>query len=109
LHHLEAPAFTQDNVLCWNSDVLEDEMGVSMRRVVISIHRQHALHLDAGRICRYDDDRLLLVLVRMIWIRLAQHDVDFAPWISSTADPPFLQYLESARSHSSMWCTYLSI
>jgi hypothetical protein len=109
LHHLEAPAFTEDNVLCWHSDVFEDEMGMPMWRVVISIHRQHALHLDAGRICRYDDDRLLLVLVRMIWIRLAQHNVDFAPWVSRTADPPFLPYLPSAKSHPSMWYTYLSI
>jgi hypothetical protein len=49
LHDFEAPRLSQDNVVCRNAYVLEDQVGVTMWRFVVAVHRQHALDLDALR------------------------------------------------------------
>ncbi|KAJ8105271.1 hypothetical protein OPT61_g10280 [Boeremia exigua] len=50
----------------------------------------HALDLDAGGVGRHDNNRLLLVLVGVVGVRLAQHNVHGAAWVAGTTDPPFL-------------------
>ena len=61
LRDLEAAAFAEQQVLDRHAHVLEQHLGVAVRRVVVAEHRQHAHDLDAGRVERNEDLRLLLV------------------------------------------------
>jgi hypothetical protein len=90
LHDFEAASFSEDNVLGWHTHVLEDQVCVSVGRVVVAVDREHALNFNAGGIGWHNDDRLLLVPVRMVGIGLAQHNVDLASWVSGAGNPPFL-------------------
>ena len=50
LRDLEAAAFAEQHVLDRHLHILEQDLAVAVRRVVIAEHRQHALDLHAGRI-----------------------------------------------------------
>lgn len=71
LHYLEAAAVSKNNVRCWNSHILEDEVGVAMGSVVVAVYREHALDFDSRRVGWHDDNRLLLVFVWVVGVGLA--------------------------------------
>ena len=52
LRDLEAAAFAEQKVAGRHAHILEQNIGVAVRRVVIAEHRQHAQHLHAGRVER---------------------------------------------------------
>lgn len=96
LHDFKPPSFTQHYILSWDAHVLENEMRMAVRCIIVPIHREHALYFDPRRVSWDNDNRLLFVFVWVVWIRFAEHDVDFAAWIACTAYPPFLYTLTSA-------------
>ena len=63
LRDLEAAALAEQQVLDRHLHVLEYDLGMTVRRVVIAEHRQHALDLDAGHVALDQDLRLLAVAV----------------------------------------------
>ena len=71
-----------------NADVLQQHLGVAVRRVVEAEHRQHLLDLDARGVERHQDLRLLL-MARRLRIGLAHHDRDLAARIADAGRPPF--------------------
>ncbi len=88
LRDLEAAAFAEQDVFLRHANVFQQNLGVTVRRVVKAKHRQHLLHLDAGGIERNEDLRLRLVL-RRIRIGLAHQDRDLAAGIADARRPPF--------------------
>src|SRR5260370_36560732 len=88
LRDLEAPALTEQHIVGRKPDILENILGVAMRRLIIAKNRQHPLDHDAGVRERHQDHRLPPVTVRVVGIRLAHHDYDLTTWIESTGGPP---------------------
>ena len=64
LRDLEAPALAEQHVRRRHAHVVELDLHVPVRRVVIAEHRQVPLDRDARRIERHQDHRLLLVASR---------------------------------------------
>lgn len=85
---LEASAPAKYQVSQRHVDIVVDYLRVALRCVIIP----HDLHLtndfDAGSIGRDDHDALLLVRIGIIWITLAEHEVDLRPGVSRAADVP---------------------
>ena len=61
LRDLEAAAFAEQHVRRRHAHVLERDLRVPVRRIVVAEHRQHAADGDARRVHRHEDHRLLLV------------------------------------------------
>ena len=87
LRDLEAAALAQQQVVGRHAHVAQDDFGVAVGRVVIAEHRQHPHHLDARRIQRHQDLRLLLV-ARRVWVALAHDDGDLAARVAHARRPP---------------------
>ena len=87
LRDFEAAAFAEQDAARRHAHVVEADFHVTVRRVVVAEHRQRPQHLDAGRIGRHQDHRLLRV-ARRLRVGLAHEDVDLAARIAGTADPP---------------------
>ena len=47
LRDLKTPALAEQDVFGGNADVLQEHLGVAVRRIVIAEHRQHLLDLEA--------------------------------------------------------------
>src|SRR5919197_128485 len=90
LRDLEAAALAEQQVGRGHPHVLEQHLAVAVRRVVVAEHLQHADHLDARRVARHDDHRLLLVLVGILRIRLAHEDEDLAARVADPRRPPLV-------------------
>ncbi len=58
LRDLKTAALAEQNVFLGNANVLEQHLGMAVRRVVVAEHRQHLFDLDAGRVERHQDLRL---------------------------------------------------
>lgn len=71
LHYFEAATLAENDVGCWDSDVLEDEVRVAVGSVVVAVYGEHALDFNAGGIGWNNDDGLLLVFVWMVRVRLS--------------------------------------
>lgn len=108
LHHLESTALSENDVLGWDTHVFEYQVGVAMGSVVVAVYTEHPLDGDACGIGRDNNDRLLLILVRVIRIGFAQDNVDLASGVSSTGYPPFL-YMLSDKFNTKVGIHYLSI
>ncbi|MNQ78174.1 hypothetical protein D3C85_930770 [compost metagenome] len=85
----EAASFAQQDVFVRHPDVFKQHFGVTMRRIVVTEHRQRTHNLHAGGIDRHQNHRVLGVAWR---VRIAQphENQDFAAWVASTRGPPFL-------------------
>jgi hypothetical protein len=90
LDDLEAAPFAQHELRCRHPDVVEADVAVAVRGVVVAVHVQHAVDGDAGKAGRYQDDGLLPVGVRVARVRLAHGEVELAAGIPSAGRPPFL-------------------
>src|SRR5260370_16250600 len=87
LRDLKAPALAKQDIAGGNADVLQQHLGVAVRRVVETQHREHLLDLDAFGVERHQDLRLLLV-ARRVRIGLAHTARDLSPGISAAPPPP---------------------
>ena len=87
---LEATSGTKDHVLCWYSNVVELQVAVTVRCIIVSEDGQHAFNSDAGSGGWNEDDGLLEVWVLILGVGLAHDDVDLAAWVAGAAGPPFL-------------------
>ncbi|MNL37051.1 hypothetical protein D3C87_1591720 [compost metagenome] len=83
LSDFEAASFTQQDVFVRHPHVFEMHFGVTMRRVVITEHRQRAHDLHAWRVHRHQNHRVL-GMARRIRIAQAHEDQDLAARIAST-------------------------
>src|SRR5919202_1333698 len=83
----EALALAPDNVLRRDMDMVERDLGVAVRRVVVAEERERALDRHARRVERDEDHRLLLV-ARRLRIGAAHHDRDLAARIACAGTPP---------------------
>ena len=91
LDDFEPAALTEDHVGRGDADIVEEELAVAVRRVVVPKHRQHALGADPRRVGRDEDDRLPLVHLWVVRRRLAHHHVDLAAQVAGAGGPPFLE------------------
>ena len=88
LRDLEAAPFAEEHIGCRHAHVLQLDLHVAVRRVVVAEHRQVAQDLDALRLGGHQNHRLLAVPRRVVGICLAHHDVDLAARIAGAARPP---------------------
>ncbi|ACG79582.1 regulatory protein, TetR [Phenylobacterium zucineum HLK1] len=88
LADLEPAPLAQDQALLdRHAHVLEHDLGVAVRGVVVAEHRQHPDHLDAGRVHR--DQHLALLLVQGgVRVGLAHDDGHLAARVAHAARPP---------------------
>jgi hypothetical protein len=77
LGNLETAALTEDHVAERHLHVVEHDFRVAVRRIIIAEDRQHAYHVDAGRIC-FDENLGLLPVLVAFGISLAHDDQDLA-------------------------------
>ncbi len=90
LHDFVTSALAQDNgFVRAHSHVLERDVSVTVRRVVVPVHAEHAVHGNSRRVGRHEQHALLLVLVRVGWVGLAHDNEDFAAVVAGARGPPF--------------------
>ena len=87
LGDLETAALAQQDIRGRYPHVLELDLGVAVRRVVIAEHRQGPEYFDARGVHGHQDHRLLAVLVGRR-IGLAHEDEDLAARIGGARSPP---------------------
>jgi hypothetical protein len=80
--------FAEQHVGGRDAHILELDLHMAVRRIVIAVDGERALDRDAGRVERDQHHRLLLVLSRAR-VGLAHHDRDLAARIACAARPPF--------------------
>src|SRR5215211_1586394 len=85
----EALALVPDDVLLRYAHVVEGDLRVPVRGVVVAEDGEGPLYLYARRIER-DQDHGLLLVARRVRVRLAHEDGDLAPRVSCPRDPPLL-------------------
>ena len=81
---LETTALAKNNVIQWHTDVLEEDVAVAVRGVVVAKDTEHAVDGDSRGVCRNEDDALLLVWAGVVWVGLAHCDVDLAARVTGT-------------------------
>ena len=84
LNNLEATALTKNDVIQRYANVLERDVTVTVRSVIVAKDTQHTVDGDSGGVGWYEDDTLLLVGAGVVLVRLAHCDVDLAAWVTST-------------------------
>lgn len=84
LNNLESTARAENHVGSWNANILESEMAMSVRSIIITVDRQHPIDGDTWGISWNQDNRLLLVWILVSWITLTHNNVDLASWITSS-------------------------
>ena len=88
LGDLEAPALAEQHVARGHPHRVEHQLGVATRAIVEAEHRHVAQHLNAGRMPRHQDHRLLAVAVGVVGIGLAHHDQQLAALVHRTRGVP---------------------
>src|SRR5271165_2788213 len=71
-----------------NPDIVEQDLAMAMRRVVVSEDRQMAEHGHSLGVARHDDHRLLAVPVGVVLVGLAHEDEELAPRVVGARGPP---------------------
>src|SRR6185295_12839944 len=89
LSDLEAASLSQQQVASTYAHLLEDNFRMAVRGVVESEHRQMTHDVDALRIDRHQDHRLLIV-ARRVGIGLPHEDEESAATIDGASRPPFV-------------------
>ena len=88
LRDLEAAPLAEQHVGGRHAHVLEQDLGVAVRRVVVAEHGQRPHDRDAGRVHRHEDHRLLAV-ARPVRVGPAHQDRDRAARVHGAGGPPF--------------------
>ena len=91
LNNLKPTTLTQYHIRSRDPDVVEEDVSVAVRRIVVPEDGKHAVDPDSWS-RRWDkDDGLPLVRFWVIRGRLAHYQVDFAAEVSCSRGPPFLE------------------
>ena len=90
LRNLEAAALAEQQVFLRHAHIGEDHFGGAVGHAVEAEDRQRTLDLDAGRVHRHEDHRLLLVAVRIARIALAHEDADLAARVGGVGRVPLV-------------------
>ena len=93
LDDLKATARAKDDAACWDTDILESQVTVSMRSIIISVNRQHSVDGDAGSVGWNQNDRLLRVCVLVSRITFCHDNIDLASRVTGATRPPFLDHV----------------
>jgi len=84
LRDLEPASFPEQQIRPGHAHVFEQQLSMSVRRIVVPKNVEHANDGDARRIPWHQDHRLLLVAIGILSIRFSHHDQHLA---SRIADP----------------------
>src|ERR1700678_3222392 len=87
LRNFEAAALAEQNILRRYAYIDEIDLRMAVGRMIVAEHGQLAQPLDARRVHRHEDHRLLAVK-RRSRVGLAHEYQDFAAWISGAGRPP---------------------
>lgn len=90
LDDLEAAAGAEDDLGDGDAHVLEGDVRVSVRGVIVTVHGEHAVDGDALGGGGDEDHRLLAVLVLVVGVGLGHDDVYLAARVAGAGRPPFL-------------------
>src|SRR5207248_2781564 len=88
LRDLEAAPFAEEDVFDRYPHILELDLGVAVRRVVVAEHRKRTNDGDPRGVARYQDHRLLLV-AGCVRVGLAHQNEYLAARIHRPRGPPF--------------------
>lgn len=88
LDDLETTAFAEDEVVNGYANILERDVTMAVRSVIIPKNTEGTVDGDTGGIGRNEHDRLLLVRVLVCGIGLSHGDVDLAARVGSAGRPP---------------------
>jgi hypothetical protein len=88
LDNLEAAALSENQVACGHAHIVKGDVAMAMGRVVVAKHLEHAVNLDALGLGGHEDDRLLLVGIRVFRVRLSHDNVNGAAGVTGAARPP---------------------
>lgn len=88
LDDLEPAALAEHNIRDGHSDVLEADVSMTMRRVVVSVNRHHPMDRDTLCVGRHKHHALLLVRVLIRRVRLPHDNVQLTPRVSRSGAPP---------------------
>ena len=87
LGNFKSTPFTQKHVRCGHAHVLELDLAMPVRCIVVSHDGEHAMHGDTRRVRRHQDHRLLFIGFR-VRIVLRHEDDDLAARIADPRCPP---------------------
>lgn len=90
LNNFEATSFAENHVANRNSDIVEANVAVAMRGIIVAVDLEHSVDGDTRSVGRHKHDRLLLVDILVIGIRLAHDNINLAARVTSAARPPLL-------------------
>ena len=82
LNNLKSAANAANNVRERDANVLVGDLEVPLRSIVVAEDFHRSEKLDTGSVGRHEDDSLLRVL-GCGGVRLAHHQVDGVPWVTS--------------------------
>ena len=108
LNDFESTARTKNDVAHWYAYVLERQVTVSVRSIIITINRQHSVDGDTWSVGWNKNDGLLSVNILVSRVTLCHDYVDLASWVTGTTGPPFL-VLISLEHHKQGKNTYVAI
>ena len=90
LNDLKSLPLTQHHrVRILDPHILEADMPMPVRRIIIPVNMQHPMHGNPLRIRRHKHNRLLLIRIALLRRRLPHHDVDLASVVPGAGGPPF--------------------
>ena len=90
LRHLEAAAAAEDQVLLRHAHVLEADVHVAVRGIIVAVHLHRPQDGDALGAGRHEDLGVPLVLLGRLRIGAHHDDVDLAAGITGAGGEPFL-------------------
>jgi len=82
LDDLETTASAEDHAAIWYANIVEADVAVTVRGVVVAEHGQHTVDGDTGGVGGDEHDGLLFVRVGVCGIGFAHYDVDLAALVA---------------------------
>ena len=88
LNNFKASAPSKHNVIKRNADVVVDDFAMTFRGVIVTKYGHRSNDLDTRSIRGYENNTLLFIMIFIVRVTFAHHEMDFCSWISCAADPP---------------------
>jgi len=82
LSDFETTTFSEEDVVDWNAYVVEFDLSVTVRSIVVSKDRQHTVNSNTFGVGWYENHGLLPVHVVAIWIGFTHDNIDSTSWIT---------------------------
>lgn len=98
LRDFESSSLAEQNVIQGAAHILEVDLGVTERCIVVTERGQWPDQFNAGRISWYQHLALLSVLIAAPWIRFTHHDKDTGVGVQRAVDEPFNTHSWPSRS-----------